>query len=140
MGLLDYRWQSGYLCAVCLCLLDGRFSSFLSRRIDVLVLPPIVAELMPAIVGLFVAAGGWGLALYTKKHAHDRTCSRPFLPPAGPSCGCRAERPRSTAASTASILLSYGSKNPSPTGTYRSEEHPSELQSLMSNSYAVFCL
>src|SRR3546814_966642 len=25
-------------------------------------------------------------------------------------------------------------------GLYRSEEHPSELQSLMRNSYAVFCL
>src|SRR3546814_10528919 len=27
-----------------------------------------------------------------------------------------------------------------PTGTARSEEHTSELQSLMRNSYAVFCL
>src|SRR3546814_9390439 len=27
-----------------------------------------------------------------------------------------------------------------PTGTYRSEEHTSELQSLMRISYAVFCL
>src|SRR3546814_4878724 len=28
----------------------------------------------------------------------------------------------------------------SPNGFYRSEEHTSELQSLMRNSYAVFCL
>src|SRR3546814_10920329 len=29
---------------------------------------------------------------------------------------------------------------PGPVGTYRSEEHTSELQSLMRISYAVFCL
>lgn len=30
-------------------------------------LPPIVAELIPAIAGLFVAAGGW----FAAKRAHD---------------------------------------------------------------------
>src|SRR3546814_11818782 len=36
-----------------------------------------------------------------------------------------------------SILLSYGDLGAAPG---RSEEHTSELQSLMRNSYAVFCL
>src|SRR3546814_2839200 len=31
-------------------------------------------------------------------------------------------------------------ERPGPTGPWRSEEHTSELQSLMRNSYAVFCL
>src|SRR3546814_6511017 len=33
-----------------------------------------------------------------------------------------------------------GGTNSSPSGTNRSEEHTSELQSLMRISYAVFCL
>src|SRR3546814_9917979 len=31
-------------------------------------------------------------------------------------------------------------ENAAPVGIFRSEEHTSELQSLMRNSYAVFCL
>src|SRR3546814_10287465 len=38
-----------------------------------------------------------------------------------------------------SVLLNY-SQNPRRRFDFRSEEHTSELQSLMRNSYAVFCL
>src|SRR3546814_4153404 len=46
------------------------------------------------------------------------------------------------------VLLHHGTERPfcgtlldnKKTGTYRSEEHTSELQSLMRSSYAVFCL
>src|SRR3546814_8590587 len=34
----------------------------------------------------------------------------------------------------------HGHRQRKPTGESRSEEHTSELQSLMRNSYAVFCL
>jgi len=37
-----------------------------------IILPPIIAELFPAIMGAIAAASGWGLAMYTKRHAHDR--------------------------------------------------------------------
>src|SRR3546814_8963417 len=36
--------------------------------------------------------------------------------------------------------ISGGRGGPAPEGDGRSEEHTSELQSLMRNSYAVFCL
>src|SRR3546814_5720389 len=37
-------------------------------------------------------------------------------------------------------LIDYKSQRPAPTESARSEEHTSELQSLMRISYAVFCL
>src|SRR3546814_7059646 len=39
-----------------------------------------------------------------------------------------------------SVLLSPITANEAVLSSKRSEEHPSELQSLMRNSYAVFCL
>lgn len=36
-----------------------------------IVLPPVIAELFPAIMGLVAGAALWGLAMYTKRHAHD---------------------------------------------------------------------
>src|SRR3546814_3175226 len=41
---------------------------------------------------------------------------------------------------TASIELAIGRSKPSAAAVSRSEEHTSELQSLMRISYAVFCL
>src|SRR3546814_9558348 len=40
----------------------------------------------------------------------------------------------------ARILLMKANRRPRGSGRGRSEEHTSELQSLMRNSYAVFCL
>jgi hypothetical protein len=37
-----------------------------------IVLSPQVAEFVPAIAGLLVAAGGWALALYTRHQARPR--------------------------------------------------------------------
>src|SRR3546814_6578607 len=55
------------------------------------------------------------------------------------------EPTRTTACSTTASTAAFNPKNnPSTSGTSpsstRSEEHTSELQSLMRNSYAVFCL
>ena len=36
-----------------------------------IVLPPIIAELFPAIMGFAAAFGGWRLAQYTKRHANS---------------------------------------------------------------------
>src|SRR3546814_5164349 len=41
---------------------------------------------------------------------------------------------------TAQNLAKFGRVNPHVSTSIRSEEHTSELQSLMRNSYAVFCL
>src|SRR3546814_4490251 len=48
----------------------------------------------------------------------------------------RSERPELT---TAGIVIS-GGRGMQSGGNFRSEEHTSELQSLMRTSYAVFCL
>src|SRR3546814_6508233 len=53
----------------------------------------------------------------------------------------RAREPCSqSCASTGSVNLPYCSWAAMPSSTSRSEEHTSELQSLMRISYAVFCL
>src|SRR3546814_2182787 len=56
---------------------------------------------------------------------------------------CQPSQPFSTRLSTSSArssIVSGGEKNPSTKYLIRSEEHTSELQSLMRISYAVFCL
>src|SRR3546814_4986409 len=45
-----------------------------------------------------------------------------------------------TTSLTRSRTVSTSPENPASCSTPRSEEHTSELQSLMRNSYAVFCL
>src|SRR3546814_7717010 len=49
---------------------------------------------------------------------------------------------KSNASSVITQVVSYGSNSVylTPSGGLRSEEHTSELQSLMRTSYAVFCL
>lgn len=37
-----------------------------------IVMPPVAAELFLAIMGLIVAASGWGLAMYIKR-VHERS-------------------------------------------------------------------
>src|SRR3546814_5016599 len=66
--------------------------------------------------------------------------------PARQSTGDESSRPRAARQPSASLTQSIRSAAPSPPGaeippaTLRSEEHTSELQSLMRISYAVFCL
>src|SRR3546814_2893532 len=65
-----------------------------------------------------------------RAQAPHRRASRPASPPP-PSAGCRAARAR------------RADPPPAPrrhSARQRSEEHTSELQSLMRISYAVFCL
>src|SRR3546814_1952116 len=83
----------------------------------------VVAQLLAIIPGSFLGALAGG------------TCSRcwshrcfPALPSPGRAPPARA----STAPSTSPAACSFESS--------RSEEHTSELQSLMRTSYAVFCL
>src|SRR3546814_1057515 len=72
----------------------------------------------------------------------DGACGRPRLePPAAP------DRPRLGQPETSQTdpgrqgrLLRYRWPRPQAVGRHRSEEHTSELQSLMRTSYAVFCL
>src|SRR3546814_6818720 len=66
-----------------------------------------------------------------------------LTPPDGVMCKSHqifASSPASVAASIASIVASGISRSTVLVGTPRSEEHTSELQSLMRISYAVFCL
>src|SRR3546814_8376371 len=49
-------------------------------------------------------------------------------------------RPVARPASPPPALPAHPSRHPPPSRGRRSEEHTSELQSLMRNSYAVFCL
>src|SRR3546814_6204612 len=53
------------------------------------------------------------------------------------SAGCGTERRISMTASVIALIVSTSGKSSFRT---RSEEHTSELQSLMRTSYAVFCL
>src|SRR3546814_10377116 len=84
-------------------------------------------------------AGGSGAGLWRGRGLEDRAGARRFrggerYPPAegghGGACGDRGQRPGRRA------MIATASR---PT-TMRSEEHTSELQSLMRISYAVFCL
>src|SRR3546814_3364227 len=63
---------------------------------------------------------------------------RPASPTApGTSAGSNGSRKRSPPTIIGAMPRS---RNRRPRGCWRSEEHTSELQSLMRNSYAVFCL
>src|SRR3546814_7089361 len=65
-------------------------------------------------------------------------CARtPAYPTSGPPRACR-EALNGAAATPAARPVRAGTR--SPPGSARSEEHTSELQSLMRISYAVFCL
>src|SRR3546814_4632384 len=59
------------------------------------------------------------------------TMSAPDRPAALPANSCRTDK---------APALALGKVRPLPRPTTRSEEHTSELQSLMRISYAVFCL
>src|SRR3546814_2016505 len=54
--------------------------------------------------------------------------------------GCRARRSRPTSRLVARARPAFSRGCPRPSFITRSEEHTSELQSLMRISYAVFCL
>src|SRR3546814_6138407 len=63
----------------------------------------------------------------TAPAVHDLSLPRRLPPPLGTPAGSQPQAPTAHA--------------PSPSrGTTRSEEHTSELQSLLRNSYAVICL
>src|SRR3546814_4514330 len=62
---------------------------------------------------------------------------RPFRPAKGEPC---AKRDRAGIDRVATWFRHSGSGAPRATAMLRSEEHTSELQSLMRISYAVFCL
>src|SRR3546814_2883992 len=75
----------------------------------------------------------------------DRTSSTPLPPPSRPRCcrnPCRRRYWSTSGPSGAGHARRWGrsSRNWPPNSTARSEEHTSELQSLMRISYAVFCL
>src|SRR3546814_10540515 len=59
---------------------------------------------------------------------HRRPAKRPPPPPSGATATFELSK------------LHQPAEDPPRLGTHRSEEHTSELQSLMRNSYAVFCL
>src|SRR3546814_9316661 len=63
-----------------------------------------------------------------------------FRHPRCRSPGCRAGRVRSEFARPAPRPRRGGDDRREPRPLRRSEEHTSELQSLMRNSYAVFCM
>src|SRR3546814_6934650 len=70
----------------------------------------------------------------------------PFQSDYSGASGCRSGRAASNAGSarqafSMATMVGYGVRStPNRRALYRSEEHTSELQSLMRNSYAVFCL
>src|SRR3546814_10092670 len=69
----------------------------------------------------------WGISGESRRRQHKRAPIRPFRPThrwRWRACACCAERGRTASKSRRA----------------RSEEHTSELQSLMRISYAVFCL
>src|SRR3546814_1325940 len=80
----------------------------------------------------------------------DAYCRHVTLPPVGlerhrPNAPCQAaERPPSTRSTCPVMWLGASSNSQMPVATTssapRSEEHTSELQSLMRNAYAAFCL
>src|SRR3546814_7534098 len=74
------------------------------------------------------ACGSWGLAVVAAR-ASDRASS--FAP--------RRSASRISAC-MGSLLAGQGPESAHSSGRPRSEEHTSELQSLMRISYAVFCL
>src|SRR3546814_3089482 len=85
-----------------------------------------------AAMHLFDAADGWSVV------AHPRAFPCPTaLSPWRAGCGSGRARPRSAPRRKAAAA-----RRPAPgeSGSPRSEEHTSELQSLMRISYAVFCL
>src|SRR3546814_2423912 len=57
-----------------------------------------------------------------------------------PSPGHSTNSPMIVASATRASEVSRKNRDTNPTSTSRSEEHTSELQSLMRISYAVFCL
>src|SRR3546814_7064409 len=62
-------------------------------------------------------------------------------PPSGTLSPCPSHKPLSPAASRAAAMPSAAApRQRASDSTMRSEEHTSELQSLMRISYAVFCL
>src|SRR3546814_10148509 len=70
-----------------------------------------------------------------------RWASSPSVPPTLPRACCRsAERSSRCASTTSAISISSRRRCPKAHRDDRSEEHTSELQSLMRISYAVFCL
>src|SRR3546814_10607134 len=77
----------------------------------------------------------------TKRLALKRGCGRPCCPPS-----CKARYPcwrANLRVQFGPLRLARDSTRSSPaltSGAMRSEEHTSELQSLMRISYAVFCL
>src|SRR3546814_6826701 len=56
------------------------------------------------------------------------------------SPGCRSPTPLSTSRSDSPTASTWSPRRSTPCWRRRSEEHTSELQSLMRISYAVFCL
>src|SRR3546814_6163422 len=64
----------------------------------------------------------------------------PVLIVGGAGCGLSSAIMLAQAGIESWLVERYPTTSPAPKAHYRSEEHTSELQSLMRISYAVFCL
>src|SRR3546814_10200575 len=72
---------------------------------------------------------------------HSRPSRRLAQSPGGVSgCVIQPRLPQPTQKPSVPLCAMIDGSSAAATGTSRSEEHTSELQSLMRNSYAVFCL
>src|SRR3546814_8146388 len=110
-------------------------------------MPELIFELTGASIGEASAIGGWLLFSYAAMqflfspvvgHLSDRLGRRPVLLAA---IGGLAVNYALMAIAPSLLWLFVGRLFSGALGaTYRSEEHTSELQSLMRISYAVFCL
>src|SRR3546814_8514160 len=113
-AIAEFLGRPGGVRAVARCSLFERlqFDALVVRRLDEHRVPPFPRE-------------------DSRSHVARRRTSGKFLAAAAPSPGSSSvSQPPSRVAAT----------RPIPTAPMRSEEHTSELQSLMRHSYAVFCL